>query len=347
MAKLRQNEIIRVPVVKNMLPEAAAEKEILTTQGITSVLVFPVKIKAELAGFIGLDDVVGMAPWTEEDISTLRTGVEIISNALERYQADQRIRMLFEEEKQQRQELEKEILARANFISILTHELKTPLTPLLSSIELLHDQLDRGQDTIETRLIDNAFNGVNTLNDRLEELLDLAKLTNGTARFNIQPVETGEFLEALVFRLRPVLQKKKRLLVTDIEQPLPVIPFDSEKLEKAIVFLLNNACKASKEEDPIMLRAGVEDNELRIDIEDNGLCLTEEEQDRLFEPYHRVEQDRHHYSGMGLSLAITEQIIKAHGGRIQIQSKKEKGNLFRIGIPKDRKLSNSRSSIQG
>jgi len=472
MAKLRRGEIINVPVVRDLPLEAAAERDILSMQMITSILVFPVILKGELSGFIGLDNVDSAARWSDEDVAILGTAVEIIGSALERLQAatilenrnielseseeyqrkllsslltgvitvdarthqivdineygcqlfgasreeivghrchryicpsevgkcpatdlkqliysserqlvkadgtlssiiksvfwitrgkhdyliesitdieplkkaqsalmesEQRYKQLYEQEKIQSAELEKESRARANFIDVLTHELKTPLTPLLASMEMLQEKLRDDQESIEARLVRNAMIGSTTLNKRLNELLDLAKLNNGTFPFDYRPVAVGDFIQKVSGRLGAEFQKRNQLLVTDIESVLPVVQCDPVRLERALAYLLDNASKSSKEGYPVILRVKVDDHQLLIDVEDHGATITDEEKQRLFEPYHRVEQDRQRFSGLGLGFAITKQIINAHGGWIQLESEENTGNKFKISIPLEQK----------
>jgi PAS domain S-box-containing protein len=472
MAELRNNNIINVPSVAELPEYASAEKEILSLQGIQSVLVFPVTIKGKLSGFIGLDDVSGAAKWSNADISVLRTAVEIISSALERFESEiilerrnaelieseeyqrkllsslltgimtvdadthhivdineygcqlfgakkeeivghlchnyicpaeegkcpatdlqqqiqsaerklikangtqlsviksvfrikrgnqqyliesltdveplkkaqaalseseQQYKKLYEQEKVERAELEKESQARANFISVLTHELKTPLTPLLASMELLSDQFGNDQQSVEGRLVHNAMIGAASINNRLNELLDLAKMTSGTYKFDRQPVEAGDFFKVVTNHFVPEFLTKNQLLVTDVEPALPLVKLDSARLQRAIAYLLDSASKSSEKGDPVILRARVDNHQLLINIEHRGEIISEDEKQRLFEPYHRVEQDRQRFSGLGLGFAITKQIIDAHGGWIQLKSDLENGNKFIIGIPLDDK----------
>jgi signal transduction histidine kinase len=201
------------------------------------------------------------------------------------------------------------------------------------SMELLNDSIGADPSTLEGKLMHNAMNGVNTLNNRLNELLDLAKMNNGTFQFDRQPIEAGDFLESIARRFSPEFKNKNQVLVADVEKSLPVVKMDARRIEIALAYLLNNASTSSQKGDPIVLRARVDNRHLVIDIEDRGKSISPEERERLFEPYHRVEQDRQRFSGLGLGLALTKQIVDAHGGWINLDSTREEGNKFQIGIP--------------
>jgi PAS domain S-box-containing protein len=468
MAILRRGETINIPRTANLPIEAGAEKDLLSRQGIKSVLVFPVNIKRRLAGFIGLDDVTGASAWSAEDTAVLGTAVEIISSALERLQAEiilenrnaklseaeeyqrkllssllngiitvdaqthqivdvndytcqligaprdqiigrlchqfvcpdeqgqcpatdlqqqitssekvllkadgtqlsviksvfsikrgerdyliesitdieplkhaqsalieseQRYKNLYEQENRLRTELEKESNTRANFINVLTHELKTPLTPLLTSTKILCEKTADKPESLDNRLACNAAQAAETLNNRLNELLDLAKMSNGTYQFAFEEVDAGNFLKTVNSRYTSEFGQKNISLVSDIKPALPTLKMDSARLEKALSYLLDNAGKSSENGDPVVFRATVDSHHLLIDIEHRGEYLSEEERGRLFEPYHRVEQDRQKFSGLGLGFAITKQIIDAHRGWIRLQSDQDSGNKFRIALP--------------
>jgi len=89
--------------------------------------------------------------------------------------------------------------------------------------------------------------------------------------------------------------------------------------------LLSNASKFSEQGGEIILRAATRDGELVIEVEDKGIGMTPEEQERLFKPYHRVEEDRQRFPGLGLGLAVSKQIIEAHGGKMWLRSERGHG----------------------
>jgi len=100
-----------------------------------------------------------------------------------------------------------------------------------------------------------------------------------------------------------------------------------------LINLLSNATKFSPENSSITVRARAEGSELVVEVEDHGTGLSEEEQERVFKPYHRVEQDRQRFTGLGLGLAISKQIVEAHGGRIRVESQLGRGSTFSFSLP--------------
>lgn len=250
-----------------------------------------------------------------------------------RVQMEAKMKELYEEEKKQRQELEKETKARAHFINVLAHELKTPLTPLLASIEMLEDQRSEASGAVEKRLIHNAVYSARLLYNRLEDLLELARLTRGVFKLDTQKLKVREYLEDVVSRFQPAIQEKGQKLLTELDPDLSSVEADPQRLEQVITNLLTNAIKFSSRGDTIILRAKHLYEWLLVEVEDHGIGIAPDEQDKLFEPYHQVEQDRQRFPGMGLGLAIARQIVEAHGGKIQVKSELGKGSLFSFFIP--------------
>ena len=333
MSKLHKKEVIYIPSVDELPAEAAAEKNILSMQNISSVLVFPVFIRSKLAGFIGLDNVFGKIPVNEENISIMRTGVEIVGNALERYQAEQRIHRLFEEEKKQREELQEEVKARSQFIKVLAHDLRTPLTPILLSTETLNDLFSNDPESFQARIVKNALSSAHLLKNRLEELLDLAKFSPGNFTLKIQMINTSEFLRHIVNSSQIIFEQKRQRLECSCVSELPQIEVDPFSLEKVFFNLLSNASRYSPEDSLIIFSVSQQNNYLLVEVKDQGTNISSEDQRNLFLPYHRAEQDRQIYPGIGLGLAVSRQIVEAHKGKIWVESEPEKGSTFKFTVP--------------
>ncbi len=248
-------------------------------------------------------------------------------------ESEMRFKALYEQEKQERVELEEEIKARARFINILAHELRTPLTPVLVSVNMAHDLLSSNPDHILYKTINNALNGAESLRIRLEDLLDLARFSQGIFKLKRQLIDIAEFLNLTVLRYKPALDQKHQQLVIQIAPDLPKVEADPSRLEQVVLNLLSNCGKYSPENSVITLRAMIRNYSILIEVQDQGIGITPEEQKNLFMPYHRAEQDRQSYPGTGLGLAVTKQIIEAHQGKIWVESERGKGCTFKFTLP--------------
>jgi PAS domain S-box-containing protein len=246
---------------------------------------------------------------------------------------EKKIQDLYEQEKKQRQELEEEAQARGQFIDVLAHELRTPLTPVLVSVQMLCDLLSPSSSSIQEKLTNNVLKGITSLADRLEELLDLARFSRGTFKLNVQPLDPRVVLEDIARSYSPTIVQKHQLLTINILPDLPQITADRSRLEHVLFNLLSNASKYSPENTEITLKAGKENNNILVEIQDHGIGIAQEDQNKLFMPYHRVEQDRQSFPGIGLGLSVSRQIIEAHHGQIWIESQRGMGSTFKFTLP--------------
>jgi PAS domain S-box-containing protein len=250
----------------------------------------------------------------------------------ERKRQDEQIVALYEKEKQQRETLQEEARVRGMFIDVLAHELRTPLTPILASTCMLKDLTAGKTSEIQKKLIDNIFISTETLSRRLEELLELARYSRGTFTLNIEPVDLDRYIEGVITRFKPSLIQKGQHLVREIPEKLPEADIDPSRLEQVIINLLSNASKFSQKEGTILLRVTEDTQQLQVDVKDYGIGIPLALQSRLFQPYHRVEQDRQ-LPGLGLGLAVSKQIVEAHGGKIWLVSQPDQGCTFSFRIP--------------
>jgi PAS domain S-box-containing protein len=251
----------------------------------------------------------------------------------ERKQMEDRIIELYEKEKRQREELQEEASARGMFIDVLAHELRTPLTPILASTGMLNDLLGVSEDSLLKKLCANISNGAEILAHRLEELLDVARYSRGVFHLNRSPVNLRTFIHESLLRFKPTLDQRHQYLITSVSDTLPMALVDSSRMEQVIINLLSNASKFSLEKGNIYFNASYQEEILNIEVRDEGIGITNEEQRRLFQPYHRVEQDRQKFPGIGLGLAVSKQIVEAHGGKISVESQLGRGSTFSLSIP--------------
>jgi PAS domain S-box-containing protein len=251
----------------------------------------------------------------------------------ERKQREEKLHASYQKEKLQREELEEEARLRGHFINILAHELRTPITPILASTDMLKGLYKNKKDSLQKKLVDNIANSASTLTHRLEELLEMARHARGAFKLNIQPVDLKSYFNGVIARFKPSLDQHNQKLVVAIPASCPSAELDASRLEQVFVNLLSNASKFSADGSSIYLTVQITGPEMRVDIRDNGIGIDPDAQRRLFQPYYRVEQDRHQFPGLGLGLAVSKQIIDAHGGQIWVVSEKGQGSTFSFKVP--------------
>ncbi len=248
----------------------------------------------------------------------------------ERKRAEKALSIAYENEKELRRTLEEEAQKRLEFTRALVHELKTPLTPIVVTSELLLSEL---KEEPWARMARNIHQGADVLSQRIDELLDLARGELCLLTLNIDSISPLALLDDVVSEMAPVAAKRKQVLSAELPQALPHVQMDEERIRQVIQNLLNNACKFTGEGGNITLRAREEDDNLIVEVEDNGPGMTEAQQARLFQPYHRVDKDRPRMSGLGLGLALSKNLIELHEGRIWVNSIKDKGSTSGCSIP--------------
>ncbi|MFC1985831.1 ATP-binding protein [Chloroflexota bacterium] len=247
-----------------------------------------------------------------------------------RIEAEAKLRQLYENEKILRQNLEAEVQKRIEFTRALVHELKTPLTPVLFSSELLVSELHEEPWASIAR---NIHRGASNLNNRIEELLDLARVEIGSLQLDPKLVNSQRLLNNIADDIRALITKNRQCLVCDIPATLPEVWADPDRLRQVILNLLVNASKYTQEGSTITLAAREQGASLVIEVRDNGTGIPKADQQRLFQPYQRRRSDRERFSGLGLGLALSKNLVELHGGKIWVDSQTGKGSTFAFSIP--------------
>jgi PAS domain S-box-containing protein len=256
---------------------------------------------------------------------TLSIWIDITSQKLANDQLDQ----LYRSEKNLREALQTEIRGRTEFTRALVHELKTPLTPIMVSSELLVDEL-KNEPLIG--LAKNIHKGAQNLNKRVDELLDMARGEVGILKINMRPVDPEILLKDVIKYVEPASRSGGQSLVLHLPNKLPIITADEDRIRQVLLNLINNSIKYSNGEGTITVSAKEDEDNLVFEIQDTGRGMSEEEQEKLFQPYYRIE-GKQHLSGLGLGLVLSKQLVELHKGRIWLKSEKGVGSIFYFSIP--------------
>ena len=243
---------------------------------------------------------------------------------------DEKLKQLYEHEKKLRQELETEINKRIEFTRVLVHELKTPITPVLASCELLLEELN---DESLLPLVKNISNGASNLNKIIDELLDMVKGEIGILQLNPEWVYLQQLLQEIASNVTPLALRRGQNLSLELPASLPAIWADEKRLQQVILNLLNNAFKFTPTGGKITLRSREDGNNLIVEVEDTGRGINKQEQGVIFEPYQQLVSDGLHQSGLGLGLSLSKRLIKLHGGQIWVKSQVGRGSTFGFSVP--------------
>jgi PAS domain S-box-containing protein len=228
-----------------------------------------------------------------------------------------------------------EIYARDEFLSIASHELKTPLTPLKLQTEFLLQTLgpestcDMPPEKI-SRILKTADQQIERLSRLTEGLLDLSRINSSKLRLNIVEFDIVAFCKEIVTRFQEQTLGCNSELKFEGQGPITVA-WDRLRIEQVIVNLLTNAIKYGAEK-PIDVSISTENGKVSIAVQDRGIGIAKKDQARIFGYFERaVSQSQ--YSGTGLGLFIVSQILRAHSGTIELESDLDVGSTFTIDVP--------------
>lgn len=218
---------------------------------------------------------------------------------------------------------------RADFISNVTHELKTPLT----SIQLFAESivLNRIKTTAHRKeYMQIILKETESLKRMINNILDFSRKEKGKQKYNFEEVNVTLLLNEAIHDLEYWLVEKNFVLVKEIEEHVTSIA-DREALKQAIINLLNNAIKFSIKKKEICVRLKKEHEMVMIQVEDKGIGIPEDQREIVFQPFYRVGQkNAEDISGTGLGLSVVKEIVEAHRGKILVDSQLNKGSTFTI-----------------
>ena len=221
--------------------------------------------------------------------------------------------------------------ARDGFLMTATHELRTPLTNLQAYAEALLDE-----EELEIEKQKEFCNVINSEAIRLgrlvDQLLTVSQMEAGSMIANRHELELLPMLEYAIDHIRGQADKKAMELVTNLTAKLPVTFGDRDKLQAALTNLLGNAVKYTPEGGKVVLRCAADERWIRVDVEDNGPGISEEEQGQVFEKFYRGRSQGNH-PGNGLGLAFSREIARLHGGDIELKSALGEGSTFTLVLP--------------
>jgi signal transduction histidine kinase len=222
---------------------------------------------------------------------------------------------------------------RSQFVSSVTHELKTPLTAIRMFTETL--RLDEEVDR-QTRVdyLDTILHESERLSRLVDNVLDFGKIEHGRKTYRFQPVRLDEVVEQAARSAQYPLEQAGFVLDVAAEQGLPPISADSDALQQAILNLLTNAMKYSGESRSIGLRLERRNAHARIQDVDHGIGIAADEYSRIFDRFYRASvAENHQIPGTGLGLTIVAHIVNAHGGAVEVASELGRGSSFTISLP--------------
>ncbi|MDB5176974.1 MAG: Two-component sensor kinase [Candidatus Saccharibacteria bacterium] len=228
----------------------------------------------------------------------------------------------------ERQQLE---LQKDDFISIASHELKTPITSVKAYVQILGKRFQKANDLSSVALVGKMDLQLDKLTSLIGDLLDVTKIEAGRIQFNESTFDFNKLVNATVEELQRTTEK--HTIFKEL-QPSITISGDHDRLGQVINNFITNAIKYSPQADKIIVKTVIDKANVILSVQDFGLGLAKEDQDRVFERFYRVSgSDQNTYPGLGLGLYISSEIIKRHYGRVWVGGNKIHGSTFCFSLP--------------
>ncbi len=222
---------------------------------------------------------------------------------------------------------------RAQFVSSVSHELKTPLTTIRMFAETLKMRHWSDPSSMEEYL-DTIVNESQRLTRMVDNILNFSRIERDKMNYQLKPASLAEIVRTAVLAVQYSMAQQNFRLNVELDECLPQVKADADALEQAIVNLLTNAMKFSADSREIDLRLRRSDGWAEIQVVDHGIGISPSEQKRIFDRFYRVPTiENQLIPGTGLGLTLTEHIVKGHHGEIKVESEPGKGSSFSILIP--------------
>jgi len=214
------------------------------------------------------------------------------------------------------------------FMAMASHELKTPLTVIKANLQILEHKM---QDDTKVDFVNKTLSQVNKLTNLIADLLDVSKIQTGALELNRSNFELIPFLEEVIEDIQQTSPEHK--IIFNAAEKNIVARADRDRLEQVVINLLTNAIKYSPGAKEVMVDVYTKDNNIVVAIRDKGIGIPQDDMDKVFTRFFRVRGLASTFSGSGIGLYISSEIIKRHGGKMWVESEIDKGSAFYFTVP--------------
>jgi PAS domain S-box-containing protein len=228
-------------------------------------------------------------------------------------------------------ERKKDEIRKNDFIGMVSHELKTPLTSLMAILQVLNGKLRKAEDSFVPEALERANQQVKKMTAMINGFLNLSRLESGKILIDKQPFIIGDLIREIMEETN-FTGVAHRIELGNCDKA--VVQADREKVGSVLSNFLSNAVKYSLKGSQIQIDCRQLDQEVQVSVSDEGLGIRPEDREHIFERYYRVESNHtRHISGFGIGLYLSAEIIGRHGGRIWVESESGQGSTFYFTLP--------------
>jgi two-component system phosphate regulon sensor histidine kinase PhoR len=311
-------------------PDLAALPEVLSYfrhEGVRGLVVCPLRVGEESLGTLAVVHLSRVRRWEPVDLAMIEEVATDLSRAILHSQ-------LYERQLRLVSELRELDQAKTDFLSTVSHEMRTPLTSITGYVELLLDGEAGAVSEEQKRMLAIVERNTERLKGLIEDLLTLSRIESGA--FKVEPVrvDMAEVIRAAAASVAPAAARKKLRLDTDAPAEQVTVQVDAGQVERAVLNLLNNAVKFTPEGGSVSVALHRRGAQAEIIVADTGIGIPPEDRPEIFSRFYRasnaVDQA---IPGTGLGLAIVRTIVEQHQGRLEMDSVLGQGTRFTIRLP--------------
>jgi signal transduction histidine kinase len=224
-------------------------------------------------------------------------------------------------------------IARSDFVSVVSHELRLPMTSIKGYTDLMRSGIVGPVNDQQKEFLATIRNGVDRMNALISDLSDISKIETGRLKVEIKVVDVTACAEDAIAALKPQIDDKGQTLALNLP-PLPNVRIDRSRLNQIITSLLTNAHKYTPPGGAITLTAHADDSRLRLAVADTGVGISPDDRLRIFSPFFRSDHPAvREQTGWGLALHLSRRLVELFGGQIGFESELDKGSTFWFTVP--------------
>jgi signal transduction histidine kinase len=224
---------------------------------------------------------------------------------------------------------------KTDFVSIVSHELRTPLAAIKGAVDNLLDGIGGDLGKIQQECLMISKRNIDRLSRLINDLLDISRIEAGKIQINKQSVEISSIIKDILFFFKEIVEQKGVLLEAYIDENLPKVSMDPDKITQVITNLVGNAFKFTPRGGKINVRVFLSGDFLQVEVIDSGSGIGRQDLEKVFEKFYQVSRPESAgvYKGTGLGLPISKGIVEKHGGKIWVESELGKGSKFSFTLP--------------
>jgi len=222
---------------------------------------------------------------------------------------------------------------KTEFLSITSHELRSPMTPMRAQLQMLLENYFGKLNPKQKESLDVVLRNTERLDKIIVDFLEISRIEAARLKFDFKKVDLVKTINSIVEEMKGFMPEKKIKIEVEMEK-FPIIEADSDRFGQVLRNLINNAIKFTPEKGVVKVKGKLSEGMILFSVSDSGIGIADKDQKRIFEPFYQVENMYQHKSGgTGLGLAICKGIVESQNGKIWMESKPNVGTTFYFTLP--------------